>query len=52
MGLARYWAPLSAAALSVNLFHTLVDWQIGLSGASSDVLAYPQAALAWVTVAL
>ena len=52
MSLARYWAPLSAAALGLSLFHTLVDWYIGLFGATSQVLTPAQAALAWVTAAL
>ena len=50
--MVRYWAPLSAGALSFSLFHTLVDWHIGLFGATSQVLSAPQAGLAWVTAAL
>jgi hypothetical protein len=50
--LVRWWAPLGAAALGLSLFHTLVDWHIGLFGASSQILSAPQAALAWVTAAL
>jgi hypothetical protein len=52
VSLVRWWAALAAAALSLSLFHTLVDWHIGLFGASSQALSPPQAALAWVTAAL
>jgi len=52
VSLGRHWAPLSAAALSLSLFHTLVDWHIGLFGATAQVLSVPQAALAGVTAAL
>ena len=50
--LARWWAPLVAAALSFSLCHTLVDWHIGLFGETSQTLSPHQAALAWVTAAL
>ena len=52
MILVRSWAALSAAALAVSLLHALVDWHIGLFGATSEVLSTPQAALAWLTAAL
>lgn len=52
MILGRGWLPLSAASLGFSLFHVLVDWHIGLFGATSQVLSAPQAALAWVTAAL
>jgi len=43
---------LAAAALSLSLFHTLVDWHIGLFGGTSQVLSPQQSALAWVKAAL
>ena len=52
VSLARWWAPLAAAALTFSLFHTLVDWHIGLFGGTSQDLSPQQAALAWVTAAL
>ena len=52
MRLARHWAPLSAAALSLSLLHTLVDWHIGLFGSTSQVLSGGQAALMWMMAAL
>ena len=52
MRLAPAWAPLSAGALGISLVHTLIDWHIGLFGATADELSAPQAALVWATAAL
>ena len=42
MILMQSWAALSAAALGVSLLHALVDWHIGLFGATLEVLSTPQ----------
>ena len=52
MHLARYWASLSAAALSFSLIHTLIDWSIGQFGTTSHDLSPSRAALTWVIGAL
>jgi hypothetical protein len=47
-GLARAWAPLSAAAVAFSLLHTPIDWHIGLFGPSGPALPAVPAALAWM----